>query len=86
MIHDPDRAEDVLKVDATEGDPHSGDDAYDMIRYGLMSRPTITDPIVPKLIRGTKAWHDAQNEGLFDKAMEHFQREQEEREGGWPSL
>lgn len=43
MIHDPDRVEDVLKVDATEGDPLSGDDAYDMIRYGLMSRPMISD-------------------------------------------
>lgn len=43
MQHDPDRPEDVLKIDATEGDPYSGDDAYDMIRYGLMSRPLLAD-------------------------------------------
>lgn len=85
MIHDPDRAEDVLKVDATEGDPLSGDDAYDMVRYGLMSRPTITDPIVPRLVRGSKAWHDKMNENLFEQAQEHFKKQQEEQEGGWPS-
>lgn len=45
MIHDPDRVEDVLKVNASEGDPLSGDDAYDMIRYGLMSRPYISDKL-----------------------------------------
>lgn len=45
MIHDPDRVEDVLKVDATDGDPMSGDDAYDMIRYGLMSRPYLSTPL-----------------------------------------
>lgn len=42
MQHNPDNVEDVLKVDATDGDPYSGDDAYDMIRYGLMSRPQIS--------------------------------------------
>lgn len=86
MIHNPDKVEDVLKVDATEGDPLSGDDAYDMVRYGLMSRPTITDRLVPRLVRGTKAWHDAQNKDLFDQAMEHFKKEQDEQEGGWSSL
>ena len=35
MIHDPNRPEDVLKVDA-ESDGVGGDDAYDMCRYGLM--------------------------------------------------
>ena len=47
MIHDPDRVEDVLKVNASEGDPLSGDDAYDMVRYGLMSRPYISNPLSP---------------------------------------
>lgn len=47
MVHDPDRVEDVLKVNATEGDPLSGDDAYDMIRYGLMSRPYISNALPP---------------------------------------
>ena len=43
--HDPDRVEDVLKVDASYGDPMTGDDAYDMARYGLMSRPILAEPI-----------------------------------------
>lgn len=47
MVHDPDRVEDVLKMDATEGDPTSGDDAYDMIRYGLMSRPYLSQALAP---------------------------------------
>ena len=47
MEHDPDRPEDVLKVDAIEGDPMSGDDAYDLVRYALMSRPMLSDP--PKI-------------------------------------
>lgn len=38
MIFDPDKPEDVLKVDADENGK-GGDDDYDMVRYGLMSRP-----------------------------------------------
>jgi Phage terminase large subunit len=38
MIHDPKNPEDVLKVDATETDPWAGDDPYDCVRYGVMSR------------------------------------------------
>lgn len=45
---DPDRVEDVLKQDATEGDPLTGDDPYDMVRYGLMSRPWAAE--MPKQI------------------------------------
>jgi len=85
MIHDPDRVEDVLKVDASDGDPLSGDDAYDMIRYGLMSRPAITDPIKPRVVMGSPEWHKKQNENLFEQALEHFQQEQEQQSGGWPS-
>lgn len=85
MIHNPDKAEDVLKVDATEGDPLSGDDAYDMVRYGLMSRPAITDPIKPKIVLGTPAWHAKQNENLFEQALEHFKKQQEDQNGSWPS-
>lgn len=86
MIHDPDRAEDVLKVDATEGDPTTGDDSYDMVRYGLMSRPAITDAIVKPIARGSPEWHRKQNENLFDQALEHFKKEQEDREGNWPAM
>lgn len=75
MVHDPDRVEDVLKIDATEGDPLSGDDAYDMVRYGLMSRPTITDKIVTPLIRGTKAWQDAENAQMWEKEREKLEDE-----------
>jgi hypothetical protein len=32
-----------------------------MVRYGLMSRPAISEPLKPKIIPGTKAWHDDQN-------------------------
>jgi hypothetical protein len=67
MQHDPLHVEDVLKVDATEGDPLTGDDAYDMIRYGLMSRPMLTDE--PKIIHkpGTPE-HSAQ---FAKELMEH---------------
>jgi phage terminase large subunit len=83
MIHDPDHVEDVLKVDATDGDPNSGDDAYDMIRYGLMSRPAITDPVIPKIAIGSPEWHKKMNENLFEKALEHFQQEEQLHQGGW---
>jgi hypothetical protein len=35
MQHDPRRPEDVLKVDS-DAQGVGGDDAYDMLRYGLM--------------------------------------------------
>ena len=38
MIFDPSKPEDVLKVDA-DSEGIGGDDDYDMVRYGLMSRP-----------------------------------------------
>lgn len=41
MTHNPRKAEDVLKVDASYGDPDTGDDLYDCLRYGLMARPRI---------------------------------------------
>lgn len=37
LVHDEDRAEDVLKVDADE-DGQGGDDPYDGFRYGVMDR------------------------------------------------
>jgi phage terminase large subunit len=83
MIHDPDRVEDVLKVDATEGDPLSGDDAYDMSRYGLMSRPAITDPIKVIHPHGSKAWYDQQAKDIWEREREHIERSR--NEGDWPS-
>lgn len=37
MIHDPDRPDDVLKVDIDTDTGEGGDDAYDETRYGLMA-------------------------------------------------
>lgn len=66
LIIDPSRPEDVLKVDATENEPLSGDDPYDALRYYLMSRPPLAH-YVPKLIPGTAA-HDAEvTKGFFQK-------------------
>lgn len=83
MIHDPDRVEDVLKIDATEGDPLSGDDAYDETRYALMSRPSITDPVVIKHPIGSPGWYAEQNKDHFERALEHFQRQKEEELGNY---
>jgi phage terminase large subunit len=83
--HDPDRIEDVLKIDAVNGDPMTGDDAYDMIRMGLMSRPIMTDTIIDKAPIGSKAWYAAQAEGMWER-----DRERLEQESGisneWPSF
>lgn len=85
MIHDPDRVEDVLKVDATEGDPLSGDDAYDMVRYGLMSRPTITDPVAVKHPMGSKAWYDQQAIDIWERERENIIRISGADESQWPT-
>jgi phage terminase large subunit len=85
MIHDPDHMEDVLKVDSEGGDPATGDDAYDETRYALMSRPAITDPVQPKIAMGSPAWHQKMNENLFDQALEHFKKQQEEQ-NPWPEM
>lgn len=85
MVHDPKKPEDVLKQDATEGDPTTGDDAYDMLRYGLMSRPVISDAPIKKIVVGSREWHTKMNENLFDKAMEHFKEEEDRKQGSWPS-
>lgn len=82
MIHDPDRVEDVLKVDATEGDPLSGDDAYDAVRYGLMSRPAITDPVVVKHPIGSPGWHQAQANDIWEKERERLM----ENSGNWAEM
>lgn len=79
--HDPDRIEDVLKIDAHDGDPMTGDDAYDMIRMGLMSRPAITDPIIRKAPVGSKDWYKEQAEGIWEREREKLNEDQ----GHWPS-
>lgn len=44
MVADPRDAEDVLKVDA-DAEGRGGDDAYDMLRYGVMAAPS--EPVTP---------------------------------------
>lgn len=56
LTHDPDDPEDVLKIDADENDPTSGDDAYDGFRYGIMSRPW-------KALPGKRPWKDSYDSG-----------------------
>lgn len=74
MVHDPDRLEDVLKIDATEGDPLSGDDAYDMIRYGLMSRPHISDHLKVHHLPGSAEYNKEQEELHLQSAMQQVKR------------
>lgn len=73
MLHDPDHIEDVLKQDAVEGDAMSGDDAYDMIRYGLMSRPAPAEPLPKALVHGTREWAEKEAQDLEKQAEEYFQ-------------
>lgn len=72
---DPDRPEDVLKVDASENDPYSGDDAYDMIRYGLMTRPILSQPAKILPMHGTKAWGDHQQRVMMEQIDREAQRQ-----------
>lgn len=71
MVHDPDNIEDVLKVDSVNGDPSSGDDPYDTVRYALMSRPSLQAPDIPKPIINSEQWRQRQGldmeEALVDK-------------------
>ncbi len=91
MIHDPDRLEDVLKVDATEGDPMTGDDPYDMIRYGMMSRPAITDKLDIKHPVGSREWYLKQAGIDWNKERERLENEHGQsnnwpEEPGWGQL
>lgn len=85
MQHNPDKPEDVLKVDASDGDPLTGDDAYDMIRYALMSRPILADQIPKRLVTGSPEWIAKQRE-LLDEGLERqiqHQRAQENEAEFW---
>jgi phage terminase large subunit len=84
MVHDPNRVEDVLKQDAIEGDPTTGDDAYDMIRYGLMSRPLITDPVKPKHPIGSRGWYEEQANISWD--LEREKLLQQDGHVDWPQM
>ena len=81
MQHDPNRIEDVLKEDAVEGNPETGDDAYDMIRMGLMSRPVLTDrlPVVHKW--GTPEFHEYEVKRMEEEAVKHFEALEDAEKG-----
>lgn len=81
MEHDPDHVEDVLKIDAVEGDPMSGDDAYDMVRYALMSRPMISEPVKFMGKPGTQEWAQYQAKEL-EKSIDKQAKYQEAEEKG----
>ena len=81
MQHDPDHLEDVLKVDATEGDPLTGDDAYDMIRYAMMSRPMLSDEPKNRHKPGTPEYNRQFEEELFNHNMERMKKEKENKDG-----
>jgi phage terminase large subunit len=77
MQHDPDRLEDVLKIDAHDGDPFSGDDAYDMVRYGLMNRPLLPD--APRItdVSHQSVWEPKH----VEKLQAQVQREEQKKMG-----
>lgn len=87
MQVDPDEPEDVLKQDATDGDPLSGDDAYDMIRYALMSRPMLTEPLKIYHKPGTQEYNQQQIQEMESVALKGIQPPDEEQWGdqemGW---
>lgn len=78
MLVDPDRPEDVLKQDATDGDPRTGDDLYDMIRYGLMTRPILAE--APKVTHphGTKAWAQQQEKRMAESIEAQIEKQAEQ--------
>lgn len=79
MEHDPNRVEDVLKVDAVDGDPMSGDDAFDMVRYALMSRPMLSNAERMYYKPGTSGWAKQESDRLeqsIDKQIEHQQAQE----------
>lgn len=75
MIHDPDKPEDVLKVDAEEGNVMTGDDPYDMVRYKVMGRPIISDVLVEEKKWGTPEWARKEAERMEEAAEERFKQE-----------
>lgn len=81
MLVDPDRPEDVLKVDATEGDPLTGDDAYDETRYALMSRPMLAQPLIEQHPRGTSLWAQQEAKRLESNIQAQVEAEQSRERG-----
>jgi len=72
MQVNPDEPEDVLKQDAADGDPLTGDDAYDMVRYALMSRPPIAEPDRTNVKPGSNEWVKEQEKEMEAEAMKRI--------------
>ena len=81
MEHDPLHVEDVLKIDAVNGDPMSGDDAYDMLRYAIMSRPMISEAPAFKGPINTKEWVDFQAKQIENSIDKQIERQQQVETG-----
>lgn len=75
MQHDPNRVEDVLKVDAEDGNPLTGDDSYDETRMAIMSRPPVTDRPKKRLIPGTDGWNKHEIEQMEKAALNALEQE-----------
>jgi phage terminase large subunit len=76
MLHDEKNIEDVLKVDSVDGDPMTGDDPYDMVRYALMSRPVLSDAVIPIHKWGTPEHQKQEADEMEQAAEEYFSNQQ----------
>lgn len=81
MMHDERNIEDVLKVDSVNGDPMTGDDPYDMVRYGLMNRPILSQPVPVAYKFGSPEWQVREVERMEEDAKEHFERLEQSEKG-----
>lgn len=81
MMHDERNIEDVLKVDSVDGDPMTGDDPYDMVRYGLMNRPMLSE--IPRVVHpfGTPEWQKEEVTKMEEAAQAHFERLEQSEKG-----
>ena len=52
-----------------------------MTRYGLMTRPVITEPIQPRLAIGSRDWYLKQNEISWEAEREKLVAQES---AGWP--
>jgi hypothetical protein len=57
-----------------------------MVRYGLMSRPAITEAIAPVIPIGSPKWYEKQSEGIWERERERLEQEEGENRSEWPSV
>jgi phage terminase large subunit len=80
MQTDPDRPEDVLKVDAEDGNPMTGDDPYDMVRYALMSRPMLSDALRSTPAHGSEEWAKREEARILQTLEKSLELQKEDLE------